>query len=276
MEKVVFEKNWSAFFEKHGLKSFDDFYHYQQGDVINENTKRNVFSFELSDGEKTETFFMKRFHSPHFKDILFTFRNYGVICSQAELEWRNANKLLDNQIETYHPVAFGCRSVCSIEKQSFFITRQINGQSLLDYLIACGGDLGQDELATLVKKLAQFFRKIHAARFSLPDSYIWHVYLIRSGDALDDYELGMIDLHRMQISTRGNHEAAMNLGRFLFSLPEDFLDESLKKSFLEHYLETDFSGNKDAFLHEVKKWEIKLSKRRKKTPPLSHSIPDKP
>ena len=120
MERVVFEKKWACYFDHQGLRDFDDFFEYHQGDMVNQNTKRNVVVMTLSDGKSEKTFFMKRFFNPHLKDMLFTLRNFGKFCSQGELEWRNAHILLDNGIETYHPVCFGFRSICGIERQSFF------------------------------------------------------------------------------------------------------------------------------------------------------------
>ena len=264
MEKVVFKKNQQAFFAAHDLCYFNDFFDYSQGDTINQNTKRNVTVLKFSDEERTKTFFMKRFFNPHFKDMLFTLRNFGTVCSQAELEWKNATILLDNGIETYHPVCYGFRSVCGIERQSFFVTEEIDGCCLLDYLMNSWKTLPAANKETLVIRLAKFFRKIHSAGLSLPDSYIWHVYMVNTEKGTEDYEFGMIDLHRMQIRTRGHRPAAMNLGRFLFSLPEGFMDTHLQSVFMENYLTANFSGNKDAFVRNVKKWETKISKRRKK------------
>ena len=264
MEKVVFEENWNTFFDSHGLRCFDDFFDYSDGDTINRNTKRNVIALKFSDGDQAKNFFMKRFFNPHFKDILFTLHNFGKICSQAELEWKNANILLDNGIETYHPVCYGFRSVFGIERQSFVVTEEINGCCLLDYLMKSWKTFPPAEKETLVIKLAKFFRKIHSTGLSLPDSYIWHVYMVNVENKANDYEFGMIDLHRMQIRTRGTGKAAMNLGRFLFSLPEGFMDARLETIFMESYLATDFPGNKDVFMGNVKKLEAKLLKRRKK------------
>ena len=265
MENVVFKDHWESFFASHHLNCFDDFFDYSQGNLVNQNTKRNVMVMKLSDGEQTKTFFMKRFDEPHFKDMLFTLSNFGKICSQGELEWRNANILLDNGIETYHPVCYGFRSICGIERQSFFITEEINGLCLLDYLIKDWGNLISSQRESLVSKLGLFFRKIHDARLSLPDSYIWHIYMVQTGPTADDYEFGMIDLHRMQIRVRGNRPATMNLGRFLFSLPEGFMDERLLTVFMDTYFAADFPGNQNTFIKDVTKWQKKITARRRKT-----------
>lgn len=265
MEKVIFKKNRAAFFKSQGLERFDDFFTYSRGDTVNQNTKRNVLMMTLSDGGGEKSFFMKRFFNPHLKDMLFTLRNFGTICSQAELEWRNAHILLDNGVETYHPVCYGFRSVCGIERQSFLVTEKINGPCLLDYLMQHWKTLCRTAQEALIIKLAKFFQTIHRARLSLPDSYIWHVYMVYPENGNDDYEFGMIDLHRMQIRVRGTNPPAMNLGRFFFSLPEGFMDPECESLFLENYLDADFPGNKKTFINAVKAWEAKISKRRRKT-----------
>ncbi|MBC8377879.1 MAG: hypothetical protein H8E62_01760 [Planctomycetes bacterium] len=266
MKNVTYANHWQPYFEHLGLRSFDDFFNYEDGETVNQNTKRNVVVLKLPHNIHTKTFFMKRFFNPHFKDMLFTLRNFGKLCSQGELEWRNANILLEHGIETYHPACFGVETLCGIERRSFFITEEINGICLQDYLVQYWADLADDDKEKIVLKLAAFFKKIHAVRISLPDAYIWHVYMVKHIDNAEDFEFGMIDLHRMQINTRGNRQAAENLGRFLFSLPEGFLDEKLRNAFIENYLDADFIRNRDAFVATMTKREKTLLKRRKKRP----------
>lgn len=265
MENIVFEQpHWKAYFASHGLHCFEDFFDYRGGDTVNRNSKRNVIVLTLSDGDRKRTFYMKRFFKPHLKDMIFTVRSFGRICSQAELEYRNANMLLQNGIETYHPACYGYRTVGGIERRSFFMTEKINGRCLLDYLIESWEQLSRDAQENLVIRLGRFFKEIHAAGISLPDAYVWHVYMVQSSPDPDDYEFGIIDLHRMRIHTRSYAQAAMNLGRFLFSLPDGFMNAHLQNLFTESYLSADFDDNKYTFINEVRKWEAKLLKRRKK------------
>jgi hypothetical protein len=113
--------------------------------------------------------------------------------------------------------------------------------------------------------LGKLFQKIHAARIALPDSYIWHVYKVKRANAMDaSFELGMIDLHRMEIRTWGSRKAAKDLGGFLFSLPDGFMDESLRSVLMESYLDDGRISNPHAFRRLVKRWELKISKRRRR------------
>ena len=265
MEKMVFETGWESFFAAHQLHSFDDFFNYGQGQTVNQNTKRNVIVLELDDNGRKRIFYMKRFVRPHFKDILSAFCHFGTLCSQAEVEWRNANTLLKHKIETYHPVCYGAQSSFGIEWQSFFITEQISGPCLLEYLTESWRSLDQAKRQDLVIRLGKFFQSIHTARIALPDSYIWHVYMVRPANASSGaFELGMIDLHRMQIRTCGHRLAAKDLGGFLFSLPDGFMDASFRSLFMDTYLDDGRIRNQQAFRKKVKQWELKISSRRKR------------
>jgi hypothetical protein len=156
MEQVIFKNPWQPFFAAHGLRCLTDFFAYGDGTLINQNTKRTVTVMTLPDGDRTRTFYMKRFYHPHVKDMLFTLGHVGKLCSQAELEWRNARLLLETGIETYHPVCYGYRTVCGIERQSFLVTEAIDGECLLDYLMQHWAEMAADDREALVVRLAEF------------------------------------------------------------------------------------------------------------------------
>jgi hypothetical protein len=263
MKKIVFESDWQSFFEFHQLHGFDDFFHFDRGRIINQNSKRNVVVLELVQDGQRRTFFMKRFIQPHFKDMLSAFCYFGKLCSQAEVEWRNAKILLKNGIETYHPVCFGVQSRLGLEQQSFFITEQISGPCLTDYLSRSWKDLDDTEKKALVVNLGAFFQRIHTAGIRLPDSYLWHIYRIEPVNN-GSYTLGIIDLHRMQICTHSPARAAKDLGAFLFSLPDGFMDQRFWALFMDSYLDNRGIRNADAFRRAVQQWGKRISSRRKR------------
>ena len=262
MKKIIFETGWQSFFESHQLHGFDDFFHFDRGRLINQNSKRNVVVFELVQDGQARTFFMKRFIQPHYKDMLSAFIQFGKLCSQAEVEWRNARILLRHGIETYHPVCCGVRGRFGLERQSFFITEQIDGDCLTDHLSEHWAGLDTAGQQGLVVRLGLFFQKIHAAGIALPDSYIWHVYRIPTPAAPDGFELGMIDLHRMKLRCRGLRAAAKDLGAFLFSLPDGFMDDTLRSVFMDTYLRDGRIRSTAAFSESVHRWEQKIATRR--------------
>ena len=209
MRTVQFAKNSSAIFEKAGLESFEDFFNYSEGVTINKNQKRDVVTFSLDDDDRRRHFFMKRFFNPHYKDILLTFRNFGRLCSQAACEWQNANTLLQSGIATYKPVCCGEETRLRLERKSFLITEKLPGCCLTDYIGDNWSTLGRDKKEKLTASLGRFVRKIHDARISMPDLYVWHIFMESEENR---YDFAVIDLHRMSANARGNRRRIRNLG----------------------------------------------------------------
>ena len=259
MKKLEFSKDWGDYFRGFGLESFEDFFDYSKGDIVNANSKRNVLAFSLGDGSLRKDFFMKRFFDPHFKDMLFTFQNFGYICSQGQCEWNNANKLLDNGIAAYLPVCFGADSKCCFEKRSFVITEKMTDQCLSDFVRENWDQLDGSSREKIISSLAKTIRKIHDAKIVMPDIYVWHVFITENSPG--EYEFSFIDLHRMKINVNSKRQFARDLGAFDFSMNEKYFDDGVRQVFLESYLNGD-SGSYDVLNKKVKARSQVLSARR--------------
>jgi hypothetical protein len=267
MKHIEIDPGHEAIFTQNGLNTFDDFIGCSKGQIINQNKKRNVSILQLHSHNGQMVYFIKRFFSPYLKDMLFTFRNFGKLCSQAELELRNARILLTNGIETYHPVCWGTHTCCGIEQCSFFVTEKIQGRSLIEFFFDNWDVFDTMRHEKIVLELARFFRKLHSARLSLPDSYLWHLFLLEPIDMQQFYRFAIIDLHRMQINSSSPRHVARTLGSFLFSLPEEWFDTRLRNLFVKIYLELSGTNpiiNQHTFMEILKKREHNLMTRRKK------------
>jgi hypothetical protein len=270
MKRIEFDPEHEKIFTQNGFNGFDDFMDCSKGQMINQNKKRNVSILRMPSQQGQRVYFLKRFFSPHLKDMLFTVRNFGKLCSQAELELRNAHILLDKDIETYHPVCWGVKTCCGIERSSFFITEKIQGLSLIDFLIDQWDVFDKAERESFVIAMAQFFRKLRQARVSLPDSYLWHLFMLEPIDPNRSYRFAIIDLHRMQINTTTSMHAANDIGALSYSLPNEWFDDRMRNLFLKVYLEMSDDNpiiNHDVFLKIMKKRENKLIARRQKPDP---------
>ena len=194
---------------------------------------------DLTAGSDVRCFFMKRFISPHFKDIIFAWRNFGKLCSQASLEWQNAGFLLQHGIRTYRPACFGEKIVMGMERASFFLTEEIKGLCLPHLVSKRWHSFGKCEREQLMTSLGRFVKKIHDVGISMPDLYLWHIYAIDPADAPPgtDYELAVIDLHRMRRNASSPVERARNLAAFSYSLSEKYFDARCRELFLDAYME---------------------------------------
>jgi len=264
--RVEFAKDWAQVFEKAGLKSLDDFFDFCAGQTINKNKKREVVAMTLPTPGGEKELFMKRFFKPHFKDMLFTIHNFGSLCSQAACEWKNIDILLQQGIDTYHPVCFGRRMHLGLEKKSFIVTEKINGAPLTDFVAANWLDLAQPQKETIITAMAKFVRKIHNAKISVPDLYLWHIFIKKTSPADDvtEDDFAIIDLHRMRINISNRNARIRDLGALDFSMQDKYFDDGLREAFLNTYMATSDADERIAFSRKIKNRSRVLAGRRRR------------
>ncbi len=265
MEKVIFTRGWQEFFQKFGMDCFELIFNCSNAKIVNKNKKRDVRTFSLGlDGDR-KIFFMKRFFRPHYKDMIFAFRNFGRICSQAELERENANILLKNNFETYRPVCYGAKFKWGLENRSFLITEKLKGQPLTEFVAKKWTSLTQAERENIIISLARLIRRIHDTAVSMPDLYIWHIF-VSQNHAKDRYEFAIIDLHRMIHNVTGTDKQIRDLAAMDYSMLEKYFDSDIKKLFINSYLRDDWPGNKERFIKKIKKCSKALARKRRHKP----------
>jgi len=265
VQRVVFADSWEQFFSRHDLESFGDFFEYTPVETIGINDRRNVVTFSLGEDSQKKQFFMKRFFHPHFKDMFFTWRSFGKLCSQAQCEWENAKLLLDNGIETYRPVCFGERTKWGIEAKSFIVTEKLPGRALTDFVRQNWHNLQRQEKEKIITGMGNFIRRIHALDISLPDLYVWHIFLKENTDT-KDYDFAVIDLHRMSRNVTNRNTQIKNLGRLHHSMVDKYFDEELKRSLIVSYAGDNRDGDINTLALQVKKFSDAVSAKRNPKP----------
>ena len=260
--KVVFADSWGVFFDKFDFKSFDDFFDYSDGKIINKNNKRNVTVLTLGEGPDLKTFFIKRFHNPHYKDMLSAWHKFGQVTSQAAVEWNNAHMLLSHGIDTYQPVCFGEQKKWGLEKRSFFVTEKVNSTEFVEFISQRWRQLGQIQREKIVIAIAKMIRRIHNLNIVLPDLAVWHIFI--SEDYLNGQcQLSVIDLHRMTQNVKSQTKKIKDLGKFYWSMSEKYFDNELKKLFLNAYMSDNWRPSRTGFVKKVRKRAADIAKQRK-------------
>ncbi|MHC4115337.1 MAG: lipopolysaccharide kinase InaA family protein [Planctomycetota bacterium] len=266
MEKVVFVNSYKQTFAGFGLKSFDDFFNYAGGKRINKNTKRDVQMLTFDTGSGRKVFFLKRFHKPHFKDILFAAGNSGRLCSQAECEWQNAKLLLERGIQTFETICYGHRTICGIERQSFLVTEELKSQPLSDFVAENWSNMSTSQKEKIITSVAQAIRRIHNAGISLPDLYLWHIFIGPADSGSNDYDFAFIDLSRMKHNVTNPNERIKNLGRLHHSMIDKYFNEPIRRLLIASYAGNDWPGSVDALTAKVEKYSAKVSSKRSPKP----------
>lgn len=226
MKKVTIKQGYEDIFRQNNLKTFDDFYNFSNGKIIDKNTKRNVMTFSLQNPQGSETFFMKRYHNPHFKDLYFAYLNYGRGCTQGRLEWKNANYLIDNGINAYLPVAYGQYTICQLEKRSFMITKKLPGVCLADFVAKNWISLDENEKTKILKAVNLVVKRLYDTKISFRDLYLWHFFV----DIVDSqYQLYMLDLHRMKKYSKSTRDRIKDLAALHYSLSDKYFTPQMKE-----------------------------------------------
>jgi len=260
MQQIEYDSSWQRYLEQAGLRSFDDYFALT-GQLLTANQKRDVISFCIDKNGKSQRLFIKRFHHPHLKDMLFAALMAGRLSTQAHLEWKNAETLLQHGIETYHPVGLGQETYCGIERRSFFITEEIPGVSLTDFTGESWQEMPGPEKEQLMASLGRLIRKVHDLGLSLPDLYVWHVFLVRAQGHIKD--LALIDLHRMQHGVRSWLARLNNLGALDYSMREEHFTPELKQIVWDNYLGNGFVMGKDRLQAKIRARSRVLRRRRR-------------
>jgi len=263
MKKIHITDEYRSMFEAAGLRSYREFFKYSGGEFINKNKKREVVRLTFDHQGAKKHFFMKRFFYPHLKDMIFTFSNFGHICSQAACEWKNAKLLLKNGIGTYKPVCYGEDLLWGFEKSSFFITEEIEGVCLADFISDNWGSLSRPEKENIVTSIGKLCRKIHDARISMPDLYIWHFFIKERSLDQKDYEFAVIDLHRMS-KNAGRNALYRSLAALDFSLSPKYFDDYLRELLFESYMSDNFPHDRGELLRKVARRSDVLKARRRR------------
>jgi hypothetical protein len=260
MQRIEYALGWQTPLKQAGLGSFDEYFALT-GQLLTRNKKRDVISFCIDREGETQRLFIKRFRHPHLKDMLFAAQMAGGLSTQAQLEWTNVGILLQHGIETYRPVALGQETCCGIERRSFFITEEIPGISLTDFIEESWQKMPDQEKKQLMSSLGRLIRKVHDLGLSLPDLYVWHVFLVRVQDRIKD--LALIDLHRMQHGLRSWRARVNNLGALNYSMREEYFTPELKQIVWDNYIGKEFVMSRERLRTKIRARSRILRRRRR-------------
>jgi len=264
VQRVVFADSWSGFFAEFGAETFGDFFERLAAGATGGNSRRNVVRFGLGKDSQEKTFFIKRFFRPHFKDIVFARRNIGESCSQGRYEYENAKFLIDNGIGSYNPVCYGEQKKCGIETKSFVVTEELLPACLSDFAREKWSNLERPQQEKIISDLGTFVRRIHELNVSLPDLYVYHLYITQS--VAGEYDFAVIDLHRMSRNVTSRNQKLKNLGRLHHSMLGDYFDDELKDLLIKSYAADNPGSDVNALIVQVKRWSKAISAKRKQKP----------
>ncbi|MFQ5990060.1 MAG: glycosyltransferase [Candidatus Methylomirabilales bacterium] len=119
--------------------------------------------------------------------------------SRGRREWENAERLQTLGIPTMARVAVGEEWRLGLEKESFFVSAAVEGESLENFLpLRYAPPLTHEQIfekRVLIRQAADLTRRLHRAGLWHRDYYLGHLFVRRNGEK--GLELLIIDLERL-------------------------------------------------------------------------------
>jgi hypothetical protein len=188
---------------------------YGGGTVLKKNVFRSVSKIELSEGDVSRTFYLKKHNPPRrerFKSLLLRRRE------DAENEWKNLLLLHDLGFGTATPVAYGEKKKFGITSFSVTVTEHLYGAEKLESYLPRRftpplGPGGISEKRVLINKIAALTREFHAMGFNHQDYYLGHLFFRE-----EDGRILILDLQRMKRRAAiRNRDRIKDLGQLCYS-----------------------------------------------------------
>jgi len=190
----MFKKNWGS------SPSFEDIMALE-GDMYRQVARRKTFKFSVNGAE----YFAKIHNGVGWKEIFKNLLMGRKPVVSAVNEFDAINALTNLDVNTMTLAAYGQRGVNVAELESFVITESLEPAiSLEDYCANWNSNPPPIKLKrALIKRVAKITRKLHENGINHRDLYICH-FLLKEGEFdslvhIDDVQLYLIDLHRVQI-----------------------------------------------------------------------------
>jgi heptose I phosphotransferase len=259
---MVVNREFLTILEENHLTSFSSLMDYPVGKVIkNRIPERSTVNFELKSGNEVISVFLKRYHPLPLKDRLQSPFNFFSPYT-ALREWKNTLTFHSLNLPTVTPVAAGMRKKSILGRESFLLTKGLEGTVRLEDVIhqRFSHSLLPEEISEkrkLIKQLALLTQKMHNLGLNHRDFYLCHILTRKDADR--GWELFICDLHRVDrrksVSIRWR---VKDLSALNYSAPEKLISTSDRIRFLKLYL------GKERLDQEARLWIKKVVKRTEK------------
>ena len=268
---IVVNKAYREILDKNRLDTFKSFMEYTDVEVAKQVIQeRSTVKFVLDEGNRRSTFFLKRYTSHSVQEYLKCLMRFSWPKS-ARNEWRAILRFHEIGLPTMVPVAEGeKRNSLGIVTQSFIVTKEIKGAYRFDGYLAkwLRKNLSRKEIQEkrdLIEQVALLTRKMHAMGLNHRDYYLCHIF-IRTMGGNEDFEIFIIDLHRVDIRKRvGRRWIVKDLAALHFSSLALPIHATDRIRFLKLYLQKKRLDERDRlFVRQILKKTDRIAKHTEK------------
>ena len=197
---IIIHDTYRPLLIQNGLADFNALMYYRHGEVIKQShAERSTIKLMLTGKHGAVGAYLKRYQSSGFKTVIRSF----VSCSLPRTaldEWNAILAFHRLGIPTMIPLAVGVQKRSGLKKESFLLTREIEGTERLDHYLLRHflpplTDDQRREKRRLFKALALLVQQMHHSGCNHRDLYLCHV-LVKKDTSLN-WHIYLADLHRV-------------------------------------------------------------------------------
>jgi UDP-glucose:(heptosyl)LPS alpha-1,3-glucosyltransferase len=236
---IIIHDTYRPLLTQNGLADFNALMYYRQGQVIKQSlAERSTIKLMLTDKRATVGAYLKRYQSAGFITVMRSLLQCSLPRTAID-EWNAILAFHRLGIPTMIPLAVGVRKRSVLTKESFLLTREIEGTERRDHyrlrhFAPPLTDGQRREKRRLLKALALLVQQMHHSGCNHRDLYLCHVLVKK--DASLNWQIYLADLHRVdqrrkvRLRWKVKDLAALN-----YSADTGSITRTDRLRFLQHY-----------------------------------------
>lgn len=282
---IIINDAYASLLLKNKLDDFDTVMHVQNGTVIKQTmNERSTVKFSLKDNGAEMGVYLKRYQSPVLKTWLASLLRFSMPRNAMD-EWNNILTFHTLDIPTMIPLSAGLKKQAGFKKESFLLTREIEGVKRLDHYLAHHfsshpKDHRFKEKKTLTETLARLVRRMHGSGLNHRDLYLCHILVKK--DTRNNWSIYFADLHRVdQRNKVPLRWKVKDLAALHYSADTTIVTRADRLRFIAHYQgEERLTAHTKRFIKKIIKKTDRIrshdQKQKTKTPMASNGVERKP
>ncbi|KPJ58135.1 MAG: hypothetical protein AMJ42_03820, partial [Deltaproteobacteria bacterium DG_8] len=236
---IIVNNEYLSLLSQNKLIDFNTLMYYQNGEIIKQAIKeRSTIKLLLKSDRAEIGAYLKRYHAPTLKAWARSLLRFSFPRSAID-EWKNILVFHRRGIPTMVPLSAGLKKQFGIKKESFLLTREIEGVERLNHYLPhhLSPPLNSHHLKekrALIKEIALLVRRMHLLGLNHRDLYLCHILVKK--DSYDNWKIYFADLHRVdQRKKVGLRWKVKDLAALNYSSNENLITRTDRLRFITHY-----------------------------------------
>jgi len=236
---IIVNDEYGSLLSQNNLIDFNTLMYYHNGEIIKQAIKeRSTVKLVLKDNHGEIGAYLKRYHPPDFKAWVRSLVRFPFPRTAMD-EWKNILAFHRRGIPTMVPFSVGLRKHFGFKKESFLLTKEIEGVERLEHYLPGHFSPPLDshrlkEKRTLIRELAVLIKRMHLLGLNHRDLYLCHILVKK--DSHHHWKIYFADLHRVdQRKKVGLRWRVKDLSALNYSADKKLITLTDRLRFITHY-----------------------------------------